>query len=85
MRGRATISPYRVAIGGLTIWAYFSLGISFQAVSPILPIITREYDISYASAGLLVGVVLIIQGAFCIPLGYLTGRLARGCTPSPGS
>ncbi len=75
MRGRATISPYRVAIGGLTIWAYFSLGISFQAVSPILPIITREYDISYASAGLLVGVVLIIQGAFCIPLGYLTGRL----------
>ena len=70
-----TVSPYRFVIGGLSLWANFAAGLSFQAVSPILPIITDDYGISYTNAGLLVGVIFIIQGAFGIPGGIIVGRL----------
>ena len=65
---------YRFVIGGLAVWAFISHGLSFQAVSPILPLISEDYDISYTSAGLLVGVVMIVQAVFCIPGGIIAGR-----------
>ena len=70
-----TYSPYRFVIGGLTVWAHFALGISYLAISPILPIITEDYGISHATASLLVGVVMIIGAAFGIPGGMIVGRL----------
>lgn len=66
---------YRFIIGGFTIWAHLAAGLSFQAVSPVLPLITDAYGINHVSAGLLVGVVTIIQGVFGVPAGIMAGRV----------
>ncbi len=73
--GTYSPSPYRFVIGGLTLWVHFAAGLSFQAVSPILPIIERDYDISHTTASLLVGMVMIISGLFGIPGGVIVVRL----------
>ena len=70
-----TYSRYRFVIGGLTVWAHFGLGTSYLAVSPILPLITKDYGVSHATAGLLVGVVMIMSALFGIPGGFIVGRL----------
>ena len=75
MRGGENRDSYRFVIGGLTAWAHFAGGASFQAMSPVLPLISEEYDIGHATAGLLVGLVLIIMGAFGLPGGIIAGRL----------
>ena len=71
---------YTFAVGGFVLWAHLSNSASFQAISPILPLITDDYGISYARAGLLVGVVMMMQTAFGLPAGILIGRwgLKRG-------
>ena len=68
-------SPYRYVIGGLMLWAHLATGLSFQSVSPVLPLITDDYGINNATAGVLVGVVMIIHGAFGIPGGIIVGRV----------
>ena len=75
MGGDTNRDSYRFVIGGLTLWAHFAGGASFQALSPVLPLISEEYGIGHATAGLLVGVVLIIMGAFGLPGGIIAGRL----------
>ena len=67
--------PYRYVIGGLTLWAHFATGLSFQSVSPVLPLITDDYGINHTTAGVLVGIVMIIHGAFGIPGGIIVGRV----------
>ena len=69
------ITPYRFSIGGLTLWVHFASGLSFQAVSPVLPLISGDYDISHASASLLVGAVAISSGVFAMPGAILVGRV----------
>ena len=73
-------SRYRFVIGGFTIWAHFAAGVNFQAVSPILPLITKDYDISNTTAGLLVGVVMVIIGLLGIPGAFIAGRLGLRAT-----
>ena len=68
-------SNYRFVIAGLTIWGHFAVGASFQAISPILPLITEDYGISHTTAGLLVGSVLVVVGLFGIPAGIIVGRV----------
>ena len=68
-------SSYRYVIGGLTIWAHFAAGLSFMVVAPVLPLITDDYGIAHTSAGLLVGVVTLIQAVFGVPAGILVGRI----------
>ena len=67
--------PQRFVIGGLILWVHFAAGLSFLAVSPILPTITEDYEISHTAASLLVGVVMVISGVFALPGGVLVGRL----------
>ena len=55
---------YRFVIGGLILWANFAAGTSFQAMSPLLPLIERDYGIGHATGGLLMGSVLIIVAAW---------------------
>ena len=62
-------------IAALTVWAHFAAGVSWQDVSPVLPLVTEDYEISYSSAGLLVGVVMFMHGAFGIPGGIIVARL----------
>ena len=69
-------SSYRYVIAGLTVWAHFAGGASFAVVAPVLPLITDDYGISHTSAGLLVGVVTLIQAIFGGP-GRDTGRPHR--------
>ena len=71
----AKASPYRFVIGGLTLWAHFVIGANFQNVSPLLPLISDDYEISHATAGLLVGVVVVVHAVLGIPGGILVGRL----------
>ena len=65
---------YRYAVGGFVVWAHFSNSASFQAISPILPLITDDYGISYAKAGLLVGIVMMMQPIFGLPASMIAGR-----------
>ena len=71
----ATSDRYRFVIGGLSLWAHLSAGLSFTAVSPILPLITDDYGLSHTTAGLLVGVAMIVFGALSLPGGVVAGRL----------
>ena len=68
-------NPYRFVIGGLAVSAQFAGAANFVVVSPVLPLITEDYGISYAAAGLLVGVVALANGAFGIPGGIIAGKL----------
>ena len=68
-------SPYRFVMGGFSLWGHFAFGLTFVALSPVLPIITDEYGISHTMAGLLVGVVFIVEAAFGFPGGIIVGRL----------
>ncbi len=65
-------------------WAHFAAGASFQNISPILPLITEEYGISHTTASLLMGVVMIISGAFGLPAGIIVGRLGLWRTYTAG-
>ncbi len=75
MVSTTTLSPYRFVIGGLTVSANLAIGLSFQSVSPILPIIQEDYSINSTNAGLLLAVVMGIQGAGGIPMGIVIGRI----------
>ena len=75
MRGGKSQDSYRFVIGGLTVWANFAAGASFQVLSPVLPLISEEYGIGHATAGLLVGVVLVIMGTFGVPGGLIVARV----------
>lgn len=75
MVSTTTLSPYRFVIGGLTVSANLAIGLSFQSVSPILPIIQEDYSINATNAGLLFAVVMAIQAAGGIPMGIVIGRI----------
>ena len=66
---------YRYVIGGLTLWAHFAAGLNFQAVSPLLPLITADYGLNNTAGSLLVALVLVIFAAFGLPGGIVVGRL----------
>lgn len=68
------ISSYRYVIGGLIVLISFFIGLSFFAVSPLLPLIIADYDISRTSASLLVGLVVLVQAVLSIPSGILVAR-----------
>ena len=74
MKINVSVSGYRIAIGALIFWAYLGNGINFQAIPPVLPLISDHYRISYTMAGLLVGAVMIVQALFCIPGAFIVGR-----------
>ena len=72
---QATPSRYRYVIAGLTLALNLSIGLSFFAISPLLPLIVDDYSISRTDAGLLSGLAILIQAAFGIPGGFLAVRL----------
>ena len=66
---------YRPIIAGLILLGHFAHGLNFVVVAPILPLITADYGISHTSGGLLIGVVMLIQGAFGLLGGLVVGKL----------
>ena len=75
MGNQPTTGRYRFVIGALILWANFAAGTSFLAISPLLPLIEKDYGIGHAIGGLLMGSVLIILAAFGLPGGIIVGRL----------
>ena len=68
-------SSYRFVMGGFALWGHFAFGLTFVALSPVLPLVTEEYGISHTMAGLLVSVVFIVEAASGLPGGLIVGRL----------
>ena len=58
---------YRYVIGGLVFWAHLSVGLNFQSLSPLLPLITEEYNISSTAGGLLISLALLLFAVFSLP------------------
>ena len=58
-------------------WLQFATGAGFQVVSPLLPIISEDYGITHGTAGILVGLPLVILGLFGIPGAAIIGRLGE--------
>ena len=75
---------YRLFIAGLILWAQFAHGMNVVALAPVLPLISEEYDISHTSGGLLLGVVMLIQGVFGLvtPAACSTRAWRSWSTPS---
>ena len=68
-------SRYRFVIGGLVMFLNFSLGLSFFAISPVMPLIMDEYAVNRSAASLLTSLVILVQATFAIPGGMLVGRI----------
>ncbi len=69
------VSRYRYVIGGLLLLLNLAIGLSFFAISPLLPLIVYEYGISRTEAGLLSGLAIVVQALFSIPGGMLAVRM----------
>ena len=67
--------PYRFVIAGLITLLNISFGLSFFAVAPITPLIIDDYGINRSMAGLLSGLVLLVQAGLSIPGSMLVGRV----------
>jgi len=67
--------PYRFVIAGLILLAHLSIGLNFFVVSPLLPLIIEEYEITRVTAGLLIALPLLVAAAFGLPGGAVIGRM----------
>ena len=65
---------YRFVIGGLILFAHFSVGINFFVVAPLLPLIIDDFGVSRATASLLIALALLVHSFFGLPGGILAVR-----------
>lgn len=70
-------SRYRFVVGGLIVLLNLSIGLSFYAISPLLPVIINDFGISRTAASLLIGLVILVQAIFSIPGGILVARMDK--------
>jgi len=80
-----TVSPYRYVVGGLIVFLNFSIGLSFFAVSPLLPLVIDDCSVSRTLASLLMSLVILVQAIFSIPGGVLAARLDKKLTLGVGA
>ena len=55
--------------------AHLSIGLNFFVISPLLPLIIEEYEITRTTAGLLIAISLLIAAAFGLPGGAVIVRM----------
>ena len=60
-------SRYRIVIAVLILWAHLSIGLNFFAVTPLLPLAIDDYDITRASASLLVALPTLVKACIGLP------------------
>lgn len=65
---------YRFVIGGLILFAHFSVGINFFVVAPLFPLIIDDFGISRATVSLLIALALLVHAFFGLPGGILAVR-----------
>lgn len=68
-RGRVLI------VFALIVFVGVNLRSVILSISPVLPIIQRDLDLSYTATGLLTSLPLLLMGAVALPAGLLAGRL----------
>ena len=67
-------SRYRFVIGALILFAFFSVGLNFFVLAPLLPVIIDDFEINRATASLLISLALLIHAFFGLPGGILASR-----------
>ena len=66
---------YRWVIEAAVLLLQFSMGLSFLAPAPLFPLIIDDFEVSRATASLLVGVTALGVGLAMIPCSILAARL----------
>ena len=65
---------YRFVVGGLILFAHFSIGLNTFAVAPLFPHIIDDFGVNRATASLLIGLALLVHAIFGLPGGILATR-----------
>jgi cyanate permease len=69
------LSKYRFVIAAMLLAGHLSVGLNVFTVSPLLPLAIDDYEISRATAGLLVALPLLVAAALGLPSGMLIARV----------
>ncbi|MGI9605328.1 MAG: MFS transporter [Acidimicrobiales bacterium] len=77
--------PYRMVMGALILFLQFALGLNMFSISPLLPLVIDDYDVSRTWASLLVAGPLLMQAATGIPGSLVIGRYGLRRTVFVGS
>lgn len=71
----AKVAPrYRFVIGALILAANVSIGLNFFSVTPLLPLVIDDYEISRAGASLLVALPTIVKALVGLPGSLIINR-----------
>lgn len=67
-------SRYRFVIAGIILLFNLLYSANFSVVTPVMPLIIEEYEVSRGAASFLMSGVLIVQAVFVIPGGMLVAK-----------
>ena len=67
-------SKYRFVIAGIILLFNLFYSANFSVVTPVMPLIIEEYDVTRGAASFLMSGVLIVQALFVIPGGMLVAK-----------
>jgi len=67
-------SRYRFVIGGLILAANFSIGLQWNAISPLLPLVIDDFKIAAATASLLVALPVLLKSLVGLPGSMIISR-----------
>ncbi len=73
-------SRYRFIIGALILAAHTSIGLNFFNVTPLLPLVIDDYEVSRASASLLIALPTIIKALVGLPGSLIVNRFGLNRT-----
>ncbi len=71
---------YRYVIGALILAAHASIGLNFFNVTPLLPLVIEDYDVSRANASLLIALPTIIKALVGLPGSLIANRFGLNRT-----
>ena len=76
LRGSDTreYSRYRIVIAVLILLAHASIGLNFFGVTPLLPLVIDDYEITRASASLLVALPTLVKACIGLPGSLIINR-----------
>ncbi len=72
----ARVKPrYRFVIAALILAAHLSIGLNFFSVTPLLPLVIDDYEVSRASASLLIALPTVVKALTGLPGSLIINRL----------
>jgi NNP family nitrate/nitrite transporter-like MFS transporter len=74
------LSPRRWLILASTVVSFFSVGVTFFAVPPLVPELVQRFGLSHLAIGVLMGAISVPAILFSIPLGAAIDRWAARAT-----